>query len=72
MTPCKSPPLATFGWLFCFWTSYPADMSTALASLGGSAQQTAFQRLPKKREKPRICNEGLSPSQPSINPKEHP
>ena len=20
MTPCKSPPLATFGWLFYFWS----------------------------------------------------
>ena len=32
----------------------PADLSTALASLGGSAQLTALQQPPKKREKPRI------------------
>lgn len=32
----------------------PADLSMALASLGGSAQLTAFQQPPKKREKPRI------------------
>lgn len=148
MTPAKSPPLATFGWLFCFWSDMnpldpivealvrrlgandresfeeragifqfdagrtrelaeplallevcrvnplalvglvclsglapggpvyclaltdatakaslallgahqaaPADLSRALASLGGAAQLTAFQQPPKKREKPRI------------------
>ena len=32
----------------------PADLSMALASLGGTAQITALHQPPKKREKPRI------------------
>lgn len=39
MTSSKLPPLATFGWLFCFWTSCPggAVHGTGIARRLGTA-----------------------------------